>query len=223
MKLFLFTILLLFFLLECGVRQRYIISISGPREGAILSSDTVSVSFSVSPEDWFEKGYQIHVLLDRDHFRSLDKNLHITYSGLTQGAHALFAFICDRNGIAIKGDSALVIRNFFAFQKSDPLIDVKQPLLIVNQPQKEKFRGDEGLRILFDFIVLNARLGKTHRLHYNLDGKDFYLEQEKPVWIEEARRIGRHKLTVMLEKMDGQLSAENPFNKISKEFLVVEK
>jgi hypothetical protein len=219
----LFLLFVLIGLLSCGSAPEYQLDFVDFYEGNIVNSDSITVRFQITPNDWFEKGYNVHVLLDRNHSRELDQNLFVTYSNLTEGSHAIFAFICDKNGISIKNPETIIYGNFYSKEKTTPLINKAEPLLIINQPQKEKFRGDEGFKILFDFLVLNAELGDNYQLHYNLDGLNFYSKKEKPVWIEEARRIGEHKLEVRLETSDGKLVDSNPFNSITKKFLVVEK
>lgn len=217
----LFTLSFLVF--NCQAPGNYQIEISGLAEEALLPTDSVTVAFSILPEDWKSQGYKIHVLLDGAYLRFLDEQLQITYTGLRQGAHALIGLLCDKNGVSVKSPGAVVIRNFFVKTKTEPLIHLQKPLLILHQPQKETFRGEEGMRILFDFRVWHAALGQQLRIHYNLDGLDYFLTEEKPVWIKNARRIGAHELTVRLENVDGTLVKGNPFNAQRKKFLVVEK
>lgn len=192
-------------------------------EDELVTTDSIKVQFQITPNDWMEKGYKLHVLLDRNHFRELKDNLSSIFTGLTEGSHAIFAFLCDKNGVSVKSSESVIIRNFYSKKKTNPLIDKNKPILIINQPQKEKFSGDEGFKILFDFLVLNAELGENFQVHYNLDGLDFYTKRENSIWIEEARRIGEHELEVRLETSEGKLVSSNPFNSITKKFLVVEK
>ena len=210
-------------LISCGSASKYQLNFVAFEEEQVVDSDSITAKFQITPNDWFEKGYKVHVLLDRNHSREFVENLGVTYTNLTEGSHAIFAFICDKNGVSLKNPETIIYEYFYSKEKTTPLINKTEPLLIVNQPQKEKFRGDEGLRILFDFLVLNAELVENLQVHYNLDGLDFYTKSEKPVWIEEARRIGMHHLNVRLETTEGNLVDSNPFNSITKTFLVVEK
>lgn len=220
---FIFSVFSLFLFSSCSNNNEYQIHIFGLTEGHVLDSDTVSFSFLVSPEDWQEKGYMVHFMLDRRHLQTVKKDSVISYTGLTEGAHAVIGTICDADGITIKNSNNLVVRNFYSKQETQPLLQSDKPLLVVLQPQKEMFRGREADRILFDFRVINAELGSGYRLHYNLDGQDFYLDEERHVWLENARRIGDHDLTITLETEAGSPVLDNPFNSITKKFGVREK
>lgn len=217
-----FLLIALFFCLSCGSKKDYIITFLNLDEETVVSSDSISVSFSVYPNDWIQKGFEIHVLIDNSYFKNLGNNTIFDYSGLADGAHSIFAFVCNHKGISLK-NKGFEFRNFYIKNKTTPLIKLDQPLLVVHQPQKEKFIGDDGMRILFDFHVLNVKLGNNYHVHYNLDGLDYYLLKDDPIWIEEARRIGEHELKVSLETLDGKIASENPFNSITKRFLVVER
>ena len=209
--------------LNCGFQKEYQVEFLNLKESQLVQADSVNLSFSVFPEDWIDKGYSVHVLLDRYHFKILSEELTVTFPGLSAGSHAIFVFVCDQNGVCLKTDGSLAIRNFYSQKRTQPFIKLDKPLLVLHQPQKRKYIGDEGLRILLDFRVLNAELGKQYQVHYYLDGLDLYLNSEKHVWIEEARRIGDHKLIVSLETLDGNIDSSNPINSITKKFLVVEK
>ena len=216
-------LLCLFVLSNCSNDVDYQIHIFGLTEGHVLESDTVSFSFLVSPEDWQEKGLLVHFLLDRMHLKSSNKDTIISFNGLTIGAHAIIGTICGPDGIVIKKPNNLIVRNFYSQVETQPLLQVDKPLLVVFQPQKELFRGKEANKILFDFRVMNANLGAGYRLHYNLDGQDYFLDKEKHVWLENANRIGGHELTITLETEAGNPVLDNPFNTITKKFGVREK
>lgn len=208
---------------NCGNDAQYQLHVFGLTENHVLESDTVVFSFIVSPEDWKEKGISVQFILDQEQYLTFEKDTLVSFSGLTPGAHAVIGLICNSNGITNKDENALVIRNFYYKQKTQPLLQNDKPLLVVCQPDKKIFRGQEADQILFDFRVINAELGSGYRLHYNLDGQDVYLDEEKHVWIENARKPGNHQLRVTLETEAGSPVLDNPFNDITLTFRVVEK
>ncbi len=209
--------------INCGNDAQYQIHIFGLTENHVLESDTLAFSFIVSPEDWKEKGISVQFILDQQQYFSFEKDTLVSFSGFTPGAHAVIGLICNSNGITNKDENSLVIRNFYYKQETQSLLQNDKPLLIVCQPNKKMFRGQEADQILFDFRVINAELGSGYRLHYNLDGQDVYLDEEKHVWIENARKPGDHLLKVTLETEAGNAVLDNPFNDITRTFRVVEK
>ncbi len=209
--------------LNCSNDVDYQILIFGITEEQLIDADSISFSFLISPDDWKEKGYTAHFLLDQDHPQIKQGEATVAYGGLTEGAHAIFAMICDRNGISLKTPGSIAIRNFFSRRKTQALIQQDEPLLVLHEPQGELFKGKEGKRILFDFRVLNAELGMGYWVHYNLNGEDFYLDSEEHVWLKNAQRIGGHELAVSLETEAGNPVVDNPFNQITKNFGVSEK
>lgn len=224
MRYRLLTVGFLTFLLSgCSSSVDYHIEILGLPEGQIVEKDSVTVSFVVTPEDWSERGYEVHFLLDGERLKIRKSTAPVSYRGFEEGAHAIIALVCDPEGVSLKTPSSIVIRNFFYRTGSEPYFKKDRPLLILHQPQERVFRGQEAMKILIDFRVLNAELGEGYRLHYILDGRDYYVEEERAIWTEEARRIGSHELTVILETAMGNPVMDNPLNRITRKFMVRER
>ncbi len=221
-QIFLYS-LVAYGILGCGSTKNYQIQSLSLSEGELLAADTLVVSFSVTPRDWAAQGYTVHFLLDRDHLRIKKEGSPVGYGNFTDGAHVLIALICDPKSVSLKTPGSVAMRNFYFHQRGQPLVDLQKPLLIVHLPQKTVYHGNENLRILFDFLTINAQLGGGYRIHYNLNGKDYFLNRAKPIWCQEARRIGQHDLTVSLETSDGKLVTGNPFNPMTRSFLAREK
>ena len=218
----LLSLSVLFF--SCGEKIHYTVKILNLAEGELLDKDSVAVQFIVSPEDWQERGFSVHFLLDGDHLQIKRDLSPVIYTGLSEGAHAVFALVCDGDGFSLKSPEAVDIRNFFYRVRTEPLIKKSLPLLILHQPESGRtYRGKEAFRIPIDFRVLNAPLGEGYRVHMNLDGEDFYFDKEKGFFTDKASRIGEHDLTFTLETEMGNPVLDNPFNRINIRFWSKEK
>ena len=211
------------FFAACGESPEYAVKILNLAEGEVLQSDSVAINFIVSPEDWQEKGYTVHFMLDRDFLRIKKDLSPVFYTGLTEGPHAVFAMVCNEKGVSLRAPESIDIRNFYYKVRTEPLIKKDLPLLILHQPVERIYRGPEAFHILIDFRVLNAPLGHGYRVHVNLDGEDFYYEEDEPIWTDRASRIGEHDITVTLETDLGNPVLTNPFNQITRHFGVREK
>ena len=135
-NLFLLLVLIVWF--GCGSSPEYQLNFVGFTEEKVVDSDSVTFNFQITPTDWLEKGYKVHVLLDRNHSIELDQNLTVTYFNLTEGSHAIFAFICDKNSISLKNPETIIYGNLYSKEKTTPLINKTKPLFDNKSATKRK-------------------------------------------------------------------------------------
>ncbi len=201
------------------------VTLLSPKEGEVLPSQDVTVKFKLKNFVAYEGGPHLHIFLDDLPYVSYEKSVEpYTFTGVRPGAHAVRVLLTRPNGESYKNPEAFALVNFYVQQKTGaPLFDKNKPILTVNLPHTGYYKGWLADRIEFDFLLKNLILkkGGAH-LRYTLDGLSFDLFQMKPVFWENARRIGTHHLKVELLDADNRPVTGNPYLTAKRDFIVVE-
>ncbi|NOY78608.1 MAG: hypothetical protein GXO76_12135 [Calditrichaeota bacterium] len=201
------------------------ITILTPTEGQILPDNDVRVTFKLRNFVAYEGGTHLHLFLDNNPYVSYEKSVEpYTFTNVRPGAHAIRIVLTQPSGESLKNPEAFALVNFYVKKKTEkPLFDPNKPILTLNLPHSGYYKGWLSNRIEFDFLVKNITLqkGGAH-LHYILDGLAYDVYTEKPIFWENARRIGEHHLTVELLDGNNQPITGNPFLKVKRSFFVVE-
>ena len=201
------------------------IKILSPTEGQIVAGNDVTIKFKLKNFVAYEGGTHMHIFLDDKPYISYEKSVEpYTFTNVHPGAHAIRIVLTQPSGESLKNPEAFAIVNFFVKEKSQKsLFDLNGPILTVNLPHTGYYKGWLGDRIEFDFLLRNISLQKNgNHIHYLLDGLSYDVYTTKPIFWEDARRIGEHHLTVELLNGNNQPVTGNPFLKVKRSFIVVE-
>jgi len=201
------------------------VTIVNPREDQVLPGKDVTVKFRLKNFVAYEGGTHIHIFLDDRPYISYEKSVEpYTFTNVHPGAHAIRIILTRPSGESLKNPEAFALVNFFVQKKAEkPLFNRNRPILTINLPHSGYYKGWLSDRIEFDFLLKNMELKKGgNHLHYVLDGLAHDVYTSKPIFWENARRIGEHHLTIELLDGNSQPITGNPFLKVKRSFFVVE-
>lgn len=201
------------------------VKILSPTEGQVLPGNDVTVKFKLKNFVAYEGGTHLHIFLDDAPYISYEKSVEpYTFTNVQPGAHAIRIVLTQPSGESLKNPEAFALVNFYIKKKTEnPLFDPNKPILTVNLPHTGYYKGWLSDRIEFDFLLKNIDLEKGgNHLHYILDGLAYDVYTSKPIFWENARRIGEHHLSVELLNKNNQPVTGNPFLKIKQSFIVIE-
>ncbi len=201
------------------------ILLRSPKEGEVLPTQDVTIKFKLKNFVAYEGGTHLHIFLDDQPYVSYEKSVEpYTFRGVHPGAHAIRVVLTKPNGESYKNPEAFALVNFYVLQKTErPLFDLTKPILTVNLPHTGYYKGWLSDRIEFDFLLKNVTLKKGGpHIRYTLDGLTYDVFSPKPIFWDNARRIGSHHLKVELLDGNNNPIGGNPFLTTKREFTVVE-
>ena len=181
--------------MEADVELRIV----APQNDEIVNSDILDIFTEAKNVEVTPDGYQIVVILGEKMRQVINHPLRpATFRDLDPGTYLLRAFITDRHGKIVRSPKA-IITSVVHFKKKDPsslnVNQLNQPMLIVASPYGV-FSHEQGRLILFDFVILNFRLGdRGTRLRYTIGDQSGYLLQSSPTLLTNLQ-TGEHTLTV---------------------------
>ena len=181
--------------MEADVELRIV----APQNDEIVNSDILDIFTEAKNVEVTPDGYQIVVILGEKMRQVINHPLRpATFRDLDPGTYLLRAFITDRHGKIVRSPKA-IITSVVHFKKKDPsslnVNQLNQPMLIVASPYGV-FSHEQGRLILFDFVILNFRLGdRGTRLRYTIGDQSGYLLQSSPMLLTNLQ-TGEHTLTV---------------------------
>jgi len=199
------------------------LTILEPKEGEVLPGNTVTMKFKLQGFLIREGGEHLHVILDDQPYRAhYDAAAPVYFENVPPGPHVIRAFPTRSNCESLKNPEAFALVNFSVGAAAPPIIDPTKPIFTYSRPQGT-YKGALSDRILFDFWIKNVTLSpEGYKVRYTLDGVENMLTEWKPLWFEDARRIGTHTLTVELLDAEARVVTGNPFTRVEREFLVIE-
>lgn len=201
------------------------VRIVNPTEGQVLPGNDVTVKFKLKNFVAYEGGTHIHIFLDNQPYICYQKSVEpYTFTNVHPGAHAIRIVLTQPSGESLKNPEAFALVNFYV-QKitGKPLFNPNKPILTLNLPHSGYYKDWLSDRIEFDFLLKNIALEKGgNHLHYVLDGLAHDVYSSKPIFWENAQRIGEHHLTVELLDGNNEPVTDNPFLKVKRSFFVVE-
>jgi len=201
------------------------VTILNPTEGQVLPGSDVTLKLKLRNFLAYEGGTHMHIFLDDKPYISYEKSVEpYTFTNVHPGAHAIRIVLTQPSGESLKNPEAFALVNFYVKKKTEnPLFDRSKPILTINLPHTGYYKGWLSDRIEFDFLLKNIELEKGgNHLHYVLDGLAYDVYTNKPIFWENARRIGEHHLMVELLDGNNQPVIGNPFLKVKRSFIVVE-
>lgn len=198
------------------------LKIVSPQPNEVVESGDVAVKFDLKNYEVQPNGPHIHVILDNEPYQP-DYSVAEPFilKNVKPGVHTIRAFPARAWHESIKDPTAFASVTFFVGKKTGkPPVDFNaDPLLTYSRP-KGKYEGDKANKILFDFWVKNAELGKNeYKVKYKLDQqKPQVLDEWKPSYFENLTP-GKHKLVVELIDKKGR-PVKGKYNKTEREFEV---
>ncbi|MBO9541317.1 hypothetical protein J7643_12070 [bacterium] len=196
------------------------LSITSPKEGEVLPSGDVTVTFDLKNYQVSPSAQHVHLILDNEPYQPIyDVSKPVVLKNVAPGSHTLRAFPSRAWHESIKNPEAFAFVNF-AVKKADNArkIDPNAPLLTFSRP-KGTYEGAAADRILMDFWLRNAELSPTgYKVRYTLDGKSTVLTEWLPVYFENLPS-GTHTLKLELLDPAGKV-VPGAYNSTTREFTV---
>jgi hypothetical protein len=154
-----------------------------------------------------------------------DASKPFTVKGLAEGAHTLRVFPSRPWHESIKAPGAFKVVHFFVGKKPEKKPypnweETSKPLLTYSRP-KGNYAGEDAKKIMVDFWLTNATLGKAGGPMVKLvvdDQAPQLLQAWKPTYLE-GLADGEHKISLDLVDAKGK-PVENAFNHTERTFTV---
>lgn len=196
------------------------LTISSPKEGEVLPTGDVSVTFDLKHYEVAPSAQHVHLILDNEPYQPVyDASKPFVLKNVAPGSHTLRAFPSRAWHESIKNPEAFAFVNF-AVTKADNArsIDPSAPLLTYSRP-KGTYEGPAADRILMDFWLRNAELSPTgYKVRYTLDGASTVLTEWLPVHFDNLAS-GKHTLKLELLDPAGKV-VPGAYNTTTREFTV---
>ncbi len=146
------------------------------------------------------KGQHIHLIVgDRPYSAQYVSNFD---HEIPDGEHNILAFLSRSYHESIKTDKAYVAKRVTVQDNS--IVneeDITTPALFYSRP-KGTYVGDDTKKIMVDFYVLNAELGKDYKVKLQVNGEVTLIDDWEPYFIE-GLPMGQNSIGVALVYPDG--------------------
>lgn len=147
-----------------------------------------------------DQGQHIHLIVD---FQPYVAQYVSTFDhAVKDGEHNMLAFLSRSYHESIKTDDAYIAQkvtvqngNFTASS------DITEPAIFYSRP-KGTYVGDDTKKIMLDFYVLNADIGKDYKVKVQINGEVTMLDKWQPYYIE-GLPMGQTSIGLALVYPDG--------------------
>ena len=186
------------------------VMIESPKEGEVMSWETVDVFVRAENISLGEGGNRLHVILNNgspiEHISELKP---VVLHGLAPGAQVVRAYVVKPDGKMLQNPEARARANFYVRRKDFSNFQPEDhPYLTVNLPKDGMAFPDPEGKVWLDFRAHNVTLSKEgYRVRFRLDGAETILSSPEPhAWTGLSE--GRHRLVVELIDEDGDPVSE---------------
>jgi hypothetical protein len=186
------------------------VMIESPKEGEVMSWETVDVFVRAENISLGEGGNRIHVIVNNgspiEHTSELKP---VVLHGLAPGAHVVRAYVVKPDGKMLQNPEARARADFYVRRKDFSNFQPEDhPYLTVNLPKDGMAFPDPEGKVWLDFRAHNVTLSKEgYRVRFRLDGVETILSSPEPhAWTGLSE--GRHRLVVELIDEEGDPVSE---------------
>ena len=186
------------------------VMIESPKEGEVMSWETVDVFVRAENISLGEGGNRLHVIVNNgspiEHTSELKP---VVLHGLPPGAQVVRAYVVKPDGKMLTNPEARARANFYVRRKDFSNFQPEDhPYLTVNLPKDGMAFPDPEGKVWLDFRVHNVALSKEgYRVRFRLDGVETILNSPEPhAWTGLSE--GRHRLVVELIDEEGDPVSE---------------
>lgn len=161
------------------------------------------------------KGQHVHFILNNGPYGAkYDKAFK---KDLPVGDHVMLAFLSRSYHMAVKNESAYVLKKFRVGEPSEEQkmdVDFKAPHLFYSRP-KGTYKGKDAEKVMLDFFLINTDLAKDgNKVKATINGKEFMIDDWAPYAIE-GMPMGENTIALELVDQEGNY-IEGPFNKVER-------